>query len=619
MFRCMTPTARFDDASPGPGGAFELTGLETTVVARRLDEVRPALDEVEGHVAAGRWVAGYVAYDAAPGLVPRLQARGRDEDEPFGHLPLVWFGVFRDRERSEPFEVRTNHPAPYNVSSWRPTEDRRHYEAAVRSVHQHVVGGDIEQANYSTRLRAAFSGDPFEFYRDLVIAQRSGHCGYLDTGRFQVLSASPERFYQRTGDSIRTRPMKGTTRRGRWLEEDRQLARMLSASERERGEHDRVVAAIAADLATIAHEGKVMVSRPYELERYETVWQLTSTVETVAAPDATCARLFSALFPAVSIAGVPRDRTMALIAEVEHTSRGLYCGAVGFMGANDGRTVSSFNVAIRTVLVDSVEGMAEYGTGGGVSLDSAAAAEFAEARTKAQLLVERRPAFDLLEVLRWDAQDGYWWPEEHLDRLQASAIYFGFPFDRDEAEGSLAETARDLAAPSEVTLVLQRDGAIRTATARLEGPMAKARRDGPLEYAGPIRPLPVVVEIDDEPVASSNVFLFHKTTWRREYDHRLAKHPGAGEVVMCNERGEITEGTGTNVVAMIDGTWWTPPLDSGCMPGVYRRVLLEAGVIKERSLSVSELVDAEDIALISSLAGWRPATLAADPWRNVAG
>jgi len=600
----MTPRARFDDLTPGGERSFCLRGRRGAVVARTLDEVVPALDEVEQATRSGLWAAGYVAYEAAPAFDPALMVRIPGIHDPLRQMPLVYFGLFVRREECEPLEPRSVHPAPYSVSAWTPEIDRVEYERGVEEIRAAIAAGDTYQVNHTLRLRAAFSGDAKELYRDLVLAQRGAHAAYIDVGRYRVVSASPEEFFRIDGSRIEVRPMKGTTRRGRWPEEDEALGEELCASEKDRAENLMIVDLLRNDLGRIAEFGSVEVDALLELERFETVWQLTSEVSAIMRPNTSLSDVFRALFPSGSITGAPKTRTMQLIAELERSPRGAYCGAVGYVAPPGAAGPDAeFSVGIRTVVIDEREGLAEYGVGGGITWDSDSAGEYEEARLKAQLLVERRPEFSLIETLRWDPGRGFRFLEDHLERLAGSAHYFGFPYERAAVAAAVHEAVEGSVDARRVRLVLDRDGVCR----------AESEEVAPPWYDGPGGGGEgVVVAVDPGPISSCNVFVFHKTTQRKVYEERIKRHPTADDVVLQNERGEVTETTIGNIAVLLGGRWYTPPLDSGCLGGVYRGRLLDAGELEERVIHVSDLAAAEGVAVLNSVRGWRPAMLQVD-------
>ena len=586
--------ARFDDLLPGAERSFRLAEPVGVIEARRAGEVPGAIEAAEAAATRGLWAAGYVAYDAAPGLDPELAVRVRPPDDPFAEMPLAWFALFERKEDAPPLEPARSEPTDSTGESpWRPSVHRAAYDAAIERIRELIAAGHTYQVNYTIRLRASIRGDARGLYRDLGLAQRGGYAAYLDLGRFRVASASPELFFRIDGDRIRTRPMKGTAPRGRWLAEDEEAAARLLDSAKERAENAMIVDLLRNDLGRICRPGSVEVERMFEAERYETVWQLTSTVEGDLKPETCLLDAFRALFPSGSVTGAPKIRTMRIIAALEDSARGPYCGAIGYLAPpGSGEPRANFNVAIRTVVLDARTQTAEYGVGGGITHDSSASAEYDEVLAKARVLREVRPAFELIETVPHLPIEGFRHLPEHLDRMGSSATYFGFRFDPEAAAAILKEAVADTDGPSLVRLTLARDGTLRS----------EVRDLPPADQA-------VRIALDDGPVDPNDVWLFHKTSRRTPYDRRREKRPDVDDVILVNDRGEVTESTIANLAVELNGRWVTPPIDSGLLPGTYRTVLLREGRLTERAVTGEELGRATAVALVSSARGWRPATL----------
>jgi para-aminobenzoate synthetase/4-amino-4-deoxychorismate lyase len=325
-----------------------------------------------------------------------------------------------------------------------------------------------------------------------------------------------------------------------------------------------------------------------DVERYPTLLQMTSTVE--ARSDAPLDAILAALFPCASITGAPKVRTMQLIAGLEGGPRGVYTGAIGFLAP--GRR-ARFNVAIRTVLVDRPAGQASYGVGSGIVWDSDADAEYAECRLKAQVLTRRFPDFDLLETMRWTAADGVARLDRHLHRLAASAEYFGFAVDLDAIWERLATLdPPEMPDAARLRLLAGRQGQLRLEVYPQELPLAPER---------------VRLGLAKEAVDSDDVFLYHKTTHRAVYQQARAGRPDCDDVLLWNQRGELTETSTANVVLSLDGRLVTPPVASGLLAGVLRAELLEIGAAQEQVLRVDDLARCQAIYLVNSLRGWREA------------
>ncbi len=330
------------------------------------------------------------------------------------------------------------------------------------------------------------------------------------------------------------------------------------------------------------------------LERFETLWQLTSSISAETRSGVGLTDLMTALFPSGSVTGAPKAATMDIIRSLEASPRGVYCGALGYLSPEADGAVTDFSVGIRTVVIDAVEGLAEYGTGGGITWDSIAASEFEEARLKAQLLVVRRPEFDLLETIRWDPDEGHRLYDEHIERLTRSGVYFGYPVDVDVVREQLDKAVAGSATSQRVRLVVGRDGSVHASAMPFDEAFATSYEDAPS----------LTVSVSDTPVSTDDVFLFHKTTNRTAYDWRLSAHPSVDDVILVNERGEVTESTIGNVVVLFGDQWWTPPVESGCLPGTYRAALIAAGVLRERAITPNELEGAQ-VAIVNGVRGWR--------------
>jgi para-aminobenzoate synthetase/4-amino-4-deoxychorismate lyase len=581
----LPPWGRFDDLVAGTAVVFERPSR--VLAASTADDVVPVLAEVDRATRQGCWAFGYVAYEAAGGLDPRWT-----ELVPVTGQPLVQFGLCAAPRHVPPVAPPPGRARDYRLGPWHRDWTEPAYRADVARVREHIAAGDTYQLNLTVRMDAEVAGDLAQLYADLAWAQRGRYAAFLDLGRHVVASASPELFVEWSGDLVRTRPMKGTARRGRTTAEDADVRERLLNSEKERAENLMIVDLLRNDLGRIAEVGSVDVPALFTAERYETVWQLTSDVTARPRPDTGLVDLFRALFPSGSVTGAPKDRSIELIRSLESRPRGVYCGAVGVVAPPGEAFRARFNVAIRTVTVDRATGLAEFGTGGGITWGSDPAAEHAELLAKAAILAEPYEEFDLLETMAYRPGAGLHNSDRHLDRLADSAAYFGFCFDRAAVVDALADAIGG-AGPSRVRLALHRDGSVDVVLVPLPAPPA-----------GPVR-----LVVDLEPVDDGQVWLRHKTTRRDVHTDRAARHPDADDVVLVGRHGFVTETTIANLAVLLDGRWWTPPLSVGCLPGVERGRLVEVGELAERDLTPADLRRADGLAVVNSLRGWRTAVL----------
>jgi para-aminobenzoate synthetase/4-amino-4-deoxychorismate lyase len=548
------------------------------VSAHRIEEVIPALNAIEEHIARDSlYAAGFIAYEAAPAFDSALAVK---ED---GAFPLLWFGLYgKPDEVSLPPEQmsRRDHPL-----LWQPSVRRNAYEKAIERIKHYIEAGDTYQVNFTFRLRSSFRGDPWPFFVELARAQDASYSAFVNTEEWIVCSASPELFFELDDNELISRPMKGTAPRGLMQHDDRKQVEWLYHSEKDRAENVMIVDMVRNDMGRIAETGSVSWDNLYEVEKYPTVWQMTSTVK--ANTEAGLCEILKALFPPASITGAPKPRTMEIIAELEHTPRRIYTGTVGFWTPD--RT-AQFNVAIRTVLIDKAHGEAEYGVGGGIVWDSVDQMEFEECQTKARILTQWVPDFALLESILWTPEEGYFLLPYHLERLQDSAAYFSLSADMDVIRNKLDSFANTLPKTAhKVRLLVTKDGGITLQSETLA------------ESLGDAAVCPQRCCLAPEPVDSSNPFLYHKTTNRQIYDQALASCPEHADCILWNERGEVTESCIANVVVDLDGELYTPPVHCGLLPGTYRAYLLEQGKVKERVIRIDDLVKSRHIYLISSV------------------
>ena len=562
----------------GNAGPLSFAEPRRILRARTLAEVAPTIAEAERLAGQGAWCVGFVAYEAAPAFDPALPVAPADPS-----LPLAWFAV---HDRPRPAAGIDIAPGNFHCGPWSFERPAATIAADIARLRADIGDGRHYQVNLSARLRADFSGHPLALFHALRRAQPGGYALYLDTPDWQILSVSPELFFDRCGDRLSTRPMKGTAPRHADPAADRAAADRLLASAKERAENVMIVDLLRNDLARVAALGSVRVPRRFELEALATAWQMTSTVECRLRPEIGLAEIFAALFPCGSVTGAPKIAAMAAIVERERIARGIYCGALGLIRPGGHAT---FNVAIRSLRLDRHRRSAECGIGSGITYDSSEAGEYAEWLVKRRFLLRASAGFALIETLRLE-NGHYWLLDGHKRRLAASADHFGFPWRPDKIDAALAAIAAAHGTGRwRVRLLLDRDG-------------------HPTGECQPLEPAPAVIAIRlaDRAIAGDNEWLRHKTTERRHYPAPAADS-GIYDLLLWNERDELTEFTRGNLVVQLGGRKWTPPADAGLLPGVLRQDLLDRGEIAERPLPRALLAQADACWFINSVRGWLPA------------
>jgi para-aminobenzoate synthetase/4-amino-4-deoxychorismate lyase len=425
----------------------------------------------------------------------------------------------------------------------------------------------------------------------------------LDDGS-AVLSLSPELFVRHSDGLLTARPMKGTAPAAPPAQqaENQQRANALAADPKNRAENLMIVDLLRNDIARVAVTGSVEVPALFDVQRYASVLQMTSTITAQLRDDATLPDIFDALYPCGSITGAPKRRTMEIIRELEPDARGIYTGAIGWFDPRKDSNLGQvgdfcMSVPIRTLTLQpqGADGVrrGEMGVGAGIVFDSNAGDEYAECKLKARFLTGLQNDFEIFETMRATPGGGVRHRERHLKRLAASAAYFGFPWDAKAADAYL-DTACTMLEPQHAAyrlrLALSPSGAFA------------------VQHA-PLSPLtePVRVLLAEDNTSSSDLFLRHKTSIRQRYDiaWRDAEADGAFDTLFFNERGELTEGGRSNVFVRVNGQWLTPPLSAGALPGVMRSVLLDDPdwQASEAPITRAMLNAADDIILCNALRG----------------
>jgi para-aminobenzoate synthetase/4-amino-4-deoxychorismate lyase len=634
--------------------AFVLTRPVRTLTATGADEVRGLLGEVETEQANGRYVAGYLAYEAgaAFGLCVRPPAADA--------IPLAWMAVYEPDaltilstdEWKESLAALDVAPVAETLAGITPvlSVTRAEYVGGIGRVRDYIAAGDTYQVNYTVRGRFGLDADPLDYFLALAVRQPVPYAAFLDLGDAQILSLSPEMFLRRDGRRLESRPMKGTRPRGVTHAEDVALAYELTETEKERAENLMIVDMVRNDLGRVCRAGSVRVPALYYVEPYRTVWQMVSTVTGDVNPRASLEEIMQAVFPGASITGAPKHHTMEIIAELETEPREVYTGAVGLFFPSGDFTC---NIGIRTIV--HRKGRCRLGTGSGVVWDADPAAEYEETLVKAAFATPpaAEPAprggpwrpdprallraaaaqddFYLFETLPLGAAASdaaaslpamsdaallarYSLLDEHLDRMASSAEAIGLRFERDEALRVLAGLARIHPESLTARIQLESTGDFGLST-RAAPPQAQTKGQRP-EPTGYMEGPPAALLVSPFRVDPYDPFLRHKTSVRGFYDreHRRALHEGCFDALFLNRLDRVTEGAITNLFARFGERWVTPPLEDGLLPGIWRAWFLGETGAAETSLSLAELLESDETVVGNSVrGGLRVATLVVDP------
>ena len=552
---------------------------QDVLVASEHGAVLSVLNEAEERTRTdGLYAVGYVAYEASHAFDRKFPKRDID-------VPLACFALFAV-EKSTASLTDFYSPNEHANAEWHLLESRESFESKVDRIKSMIGAGEVYQINLTSRMSNEGQVTLADFAR---WSQDMPHAVFMSGPEVTVCSASPELFFEREDGVVWSKPMKGTVGRKPEALADQANAHWLQTSVKNRAENVMITDMVRNDLARLSSTGKVSVDELFGVERYPSVWQMTSTVKTEVS--ASIADIFTALFPAASITGAPKHAAVDVIDGLEDSPRELYTGALGIIKPSG---FASFNVAIRTAWSDLRSGKSRFGVGCGIVWDSDPSDEFEELQTKARILKQPDPGFYLFETM--GVSDGKITRlARHLRRLENSAQYWSFAFDRQATESYLNELVSPIDSTKHWRLRLQlnRRGALSHAL----HPFV------PDEAATDGKSLPL--SVSTTPVDSADSFLIHKTSRREAYDRAVAEVPEGVSPLLVNELGHITESAIANIVYQMDGSLFTPPITDGLLPGVLRDELIDEGTVSERSLPVSDIEKVESWWLINSLRGWR--------------
>lgn len=475
----------------------------------------------------------------------------------------------------------------------------------IETIRELIAAGDTYQVNYTFPLHSELLASTDKdaglaaVYAQLVSDLNIAYGAFLTLPQTSILSFSPELFVEMTANGLTCRPMKGTAAIAATEAETEQHAALLAADPKNRAENVMIVDLMRNDLSRLPEVQQVTVPNLFEVKRYGSVLQMTSTVQARLRQQPSLLSLLNALFPCGSITGAPKRRTLQIIDALEPHARGAYCGALGFIEplANE-QLHLVLNVPIRTLQTKDKPKLdaaniahwpLQLSVGAGITYGSEAQAEWEECLLKARFFTRHNQAFELIETLRVEDKKVALF-ERHLARLQKSAAAFEWPVPSSVAVQACIAQAIESSelAVIRLRLTLNAQGQVNATISPLE----------------PVSPV-VNIALYPTPVNSTNPFLRHKTTARALYNQALAEAKAAGlfDYVFCNEQGELTEGSRSNLFILLNNQWYTPPLSAGLLAGVQRSVLLEELKAQEQTLSLDDLAKAQQILVCNALYG----------------
>ena len=547
-----------------------------------LQNVREVLNKVQNKVEKKNLIAaGYLSYEAAPAFDSAYCVNKK------GSLPLICFGLFKDYKTEITLESNNHESA--EAIEWEIATNQTHYEIHLKYIKDQIKLGNTYQVNYTLRKHSKCIANPYGFFLEKV--QDAPYAAFIESDEHTIISTSPELFFKLSDESLICKPMKGTSKRGRTLNEDIALMKELKNSEKDKAENIMITDMLRNDMGKISDTGSVKVLSEFDIEKYPTVWQMTSSVKSQTRASITA--IFEALFPCASVTGAPKVSSMKIISEIEDQPREIYTGAIGYIAPNN---EAQFSVPIRTILSNKKIDRSVYGTGSGIVWDSEWEKEWDECQNKSAILSVSHQNFELFETMRWDSNRGIFLEELHLNRLKDSAEFYNFKFSHEKINDKLHDYLKNLEPESEkiIRLFLAKDGETRlTTSAYKEHNKDKSQ----------------LISLAMQPVDSDDLSLYHKTTIRGIYEDATGENPDCDDVLLWNEDGHITESTISNIIFKKDSEYFTPPISCGLLGGTYRTHLINQGHLVERIIPKTEINLYSEIYLINSVRGKYPVKL----------
>lgn len=544
------------------------------------DNLQLFFEKIERYLKRGYWAVGYFAYEFGYYLEPALYSLQAQSQS-----PLAWFGLSGPPSLLAHSKTilgsNQGSDLSYAITNIQPNISETDYYRKIQKIKFYLEEGLTYQVNFTFKVKFDFRGNPLDLYMRLRQAQPTAYTALIHTGKDYILSHSPELFFRIDKDCIKARPMKGTIQRGLTLSDDQKLSRRLQTDKKTQAENLMIVDLLRNDLGRIAR--KVWVPELFCVEKYRSLYQMTSTIKAKLYSNLRLTQLFCALFPCGSVTGAPKIKTMEIIKELEKEPRGIYTGAIGYICP---QKKACFNVAIRTIHLNAGKG--QLGVGGGIVYDSQARDEYKEALLKAKFFISGLGNIRLIETMRYSESQGYFLLDLHLRRLKDSCEYFSIPLNTVKLKHQLRQALLNQKGAQRVRLLVDLEGRVYIETEPLQETAAKVK-----------------IMISKTRIHPNNVFLYHKTTQRDLYDKesRKAKAKGFFEVIYLNSRGELSEGATTNIFVMKNNHLYTPPERCGLLPGVLREHLLRQGKAKEKVLYLDDIYEADKVFVGNSLRG----------------
>lgn len=585
--------------------AWLFTDPVREIIALNADALPAALAAIDEEREKGHYLAGYLSYEAGYALSAKLAPFRQQHTT---DNPLLQFYAFDQAQRLPTSEVTTAlqqlpESEPY-IRNWKPSETEAQYIGKLERILEYISAGDTYQVNHTYRVGFDLEGSIDGLYQALRERQKVAFSCLMHLPQRSVLSLSPELFIRKRGTRLSTKPMKGTTPRGNNDADDAAILKAMAEDKKQRSENVMIVDLMRNDIGRLARSGSVKVSQLFEIQTFKTLHQMISTIEGQVAQNIAFAEVVKGLFPCGSITGTPKIRTMEIIHELEATPRDIYTGAIGFITPENDFT---FNVPIRTLHFPKGSQHGTLGIGGGIIHESKPLDEWHESQLKARFVTGLNDQFKLIETLRYDALNQQLVRlKQHIARLTHSAAQFDYPLPDTSLETLLTEYAQHLnsAADLKLRVLLDANGELSISHEAL--PQSSPDNNISGNNTSDTANLPRIT-LSDQRIEAGNLFRQHKTTNRRLYNQAFddAAAQGFYDVLFLNEHGYLAEASRHNLIIEQAGSYYTPPLTDGALPGVMRAALLADSTLnlQQRSLTPDDLKQANRVYLSNSVRG----------------
>jgi para-aminobenzoate synthetase / 4-amino-4-deoxychorismate lyase len=474
----------------------------------------------------------------------------------------------------------------YTVKNFKLNRSEKQFFDDIKKIKNYIKEGDTYQVNYTVKGKFSFSGSCSAFFENLLFNQSAKYSAFINNNKEIIISVSPELFFHQRNRNIVSHPMKGTTRRGHNQNLDKIAETELMKSEKNCAENVMIVDLIRNDLGRICRYGSIQVPELFTVEKYESLFQMVSQVSGKLRKKIKHFDIIQNIFPCGSVTGAPKIRTMEIINKIENNKRGIYTGSIGLIEPEEFK----MSVAIRTITINKQTGDGIMGLGSGIVWDSNPKSEYEEVLLKSKFLTEPLNYFEIFETMRYE-NGQIKFIDDHIERMKTTADYFLFKFNEKKIRKQIDKSIADLDKQKikKIRLSLAKWGEIRVNVSDIEKPAKD-----------------ISVIISQNKINSSDKFRYFKTTNRKLYDDEYKHFSSKGffDVLYLNEKDEIAEGSRTNIFFRKGTNWFTPAIESGLLPGVYRKYFIETHPdISEKNIRIEDLINADELLITNALRG----------------